>query len=409
MQRSFAFMEIREDFLEGDDLDVRSQSAQSALNMKGLVTRAVESRPGLFYVRGGDGADDIIELRPATGLKFGLILKDTSFEIIDETGATVFEQTTVSWTDSTEVWVNPMRSKTIIGSGSGGIHTLSYDEGTWTFGDYSFSDSVGGELAQPYWAYEQEVQIKPSALTGSITIEASSPIWTDDYVGLRIRYGLREIIITERVTNSVLKGDVVNELPPSFKITVQDASEYRVGEAVTGADTNYQGLILSISGSDIYAVTTSFFEGPDVGEELSGPSGSSEITAKATTTPAFSPLWDEPLMSAHRGYPRSSSRVASRIVFLDFEAVPDLVVLSSTRAIEDFDVGTEDDDAIVRQVGDGAPRWLHAVNMGDLLLFSDNGIYQVNARDNGIISPTTVNPVVVYESCFSTINPDKLG
>ena len=183
---------------------------------------------------------------------------------------------------------------------------------------------------------------------------------------------------------------------------------FRVGEAVTGADTNFQGLIINIVGSVLKVVATYFFEGPDSGEEISGPSGTSECTAVASINPLSSPIWDEPLMSDLRGWPKASGRAAGRIIFLDFPQVPDLLTLSSSRDITDFLVGAEDDDAIVRQVGDGAPRWLHALNMGDLLLFSDSGIYNVPTRENGIISPSTFNPVLVDERGASEIRPVRV-
>ena len=409
MQRSFVYMDVREDFLEGDDLDLRNQSARSTLNMKSLASRTTEARPATFLVRGLPGADEIIELRPATGLRFGLVLKDTSFDILSEDGNVVFTQASVAWTDANNVWINHMRSKTIMGSGVDGLFVLEYASGTWTFGDFAFTETAGGELAQPYWAYDKTTVIQPDGLSGSVRVTASNPIWVDAYVGQRIRYGLREILITERISSTVLRGDVVNELPPSFRIRVGDTTEYRVGEAVVGADSNYQGLIISISGLDLYVVTQAFFEGPEAAEELSGPMGSSTIASVTSISPLESPIWDEPLMSPLRGYPRSSESVSSRIVFLDFEAVPDLIAISSARRIEDFKVGVEDDDAIVRQAGDGAPRWLNAVNMGDLLLLSDNGVYNVPTRDNGVLSPSTFNTVFIDEIGCSPIKPVKVG
>ncbi|GGE29911.1 hypothetical protein GCM10011360_17470 [Primorskyibacter flagellatus] len=412
-QRAFPFMETREDFLERDDLEARQQALRGALNMKALATQTIEARPGLRKVRAAGMADDIIEIRPTSGLKFGLIIKDASLEVVDATGDLVFEHTSVTWDDTDEVWVTPMRKKTIIGSGSGGIHELNYDKGVWSFGNFAFSSAPGGELAQPYWAYEQAVTIKPSGLNGNILVEASTPIWVEAYVGQRIRYGLREIEITHRISGSVVRGTVVNELPPSFRIAVENSTEYRVGDAVVGADTNFQGVVLGIDGLNLDVVTQSFYEGPDVGEELSAPnstsSGTSKVTAVTTIPPLSSPIWDEPLMSPLRGYPRAAAGVSSRLVFLDFESIPDLIALSSSRSINDFDVGTEDDDAIVRQVGNGAPRWLHALDIGDLILFSDSGIYNVPTRENGVISPTTFNPVFIDETGCSEIKPVKFG
>lgn len=392
MQRSFTHMEIRKDFLEGDDLDLRKEALQRALNMKSLASRAAEARPGTFYERTLSTAEDVLEIRPASGLRYGLIVNDDSLQIIDENADLIHEVSSVPWTDGSAVWVSPFREQVVLGHQTDGIWTLTYEDGSWSFDDFAFDEAAGGELAQPYWAYVQDATIQPSAETGNITITASKAIWTDDYIGQRIRYGSREIEITGRTNKKVLQGTVVSQLPPSFQVGVQDATVFRIGEAVTGADTNFQGLVVGITGLNLEIVTTTFFEGPDVGEELSGPAGSSKTTSKARVAPYASPVWDEPLMSPLRGYPGAAGQVAGRLVFVDFPQVPDAVGLSSSRRITDWNVGAEDDDAILRQVGDGAPRWLHAVNMGDLILFSDSGVYNVPAPGERRYFPVDLQP-----------------
>jgi hypothetical protein len=408
MQRSFTHMEIREDFLESDDLDLRSEALKCALNMKSLASRAAEARPGTFYERTLSTAEDVLEIRPASGLRYGLIVNDDSLQVISDTADLIHEVSPVPWSDGSAVWVSPFRDQVVLGHQTDGIWTLTYDDGIWSFDDFSFDEAAGGELAQPYWSYVQDATIQPSAESGAVTITASRSIWKNDYIGQRIRYGSREIEITGRTNNKVLQGTVVSQLPPSFQVGVEDATVFRIGEAVTGADTNFQGLVVGITGLNLEIVTITFFEGPDVGEELSGPAGSSLTTSKTRVSPYPSPVWDEPLMSPLRGYPGAAGQVAGRLVFVDFPNVPDAVGLSSSRRITDWNVGAEDDDAILRQVGDGAPRWLHAVNMGDLILFSDSGVYNVPARENGVISPSTFNPVLVDDTGCSEIKPVKV-
>ncbi len=403
-------MELREDFLESDDLEVRGQSLKSGLNMKCLATRVVEARPGTFYVADFEGAEDVVSLRPETGVEFGLKLEDNAFQVVNRDGAEVFVQNVVPWDDATRLWVNPMRDEIMIGDPITGISLLTYSKatGSWDFNPFEFAPAPGGDLAQPYWVHEKSATIKPSATSGTVTIEASLPIWDPGYVGLRIRYGGREILITERISATILRGNVINSLPPSYRVTVQDSREYRVGEAVVGADTNFQGIITAISGTNLEIATQTFFQGPSTGEELSGPAGSSEVTAKTEISPVSSPVWDEPLMSDMRGYPRSSSNVSGRVVFLDFESVSDLIVLSSSRGTDDFSVGSNDDDAIVRQAGESGQRWMHAINMGDLVLLSDNGVHIVQSRQNGAITPTNFQTEIVDETSSSTVKPVRV-
>lgn len=408
MQRSFQHMETREDFLEGDDLDIRQSSVRSALNMKALATRVAEARPGLFFERVMSTAENAVEIRPESGMLFGLIVNDDNIEIIDQNADLVHTVSPVPWTSGKEVWTSPFRKQVVLGNGTDGIWTLTYEGGTWTFADFAFAAANAGDTAQPYWVFEKDTLITPSATTGNITVTASKGIWTQNHVGLSIRYGFREILITSRVSSTVVSGTVVSRLPPSYLVAVEDASVFRVGEAVLGADTKYRGLITAISGLNLSIATETFYEGPNVGEELSGPAGSSKVTATLEIPPVESPLWDEPLISPVRGYPRAAGQISGRLIFLDFAQEPSALAVSSARDISDFEVGANDDDAIVRKIGDGAPRWLHAENMGDLVLFSDRGIYIVPVRENGIISPSTFNTVLVDDAASSEIKPVKV-
>lgn len=403
-QRNFTLGELREDFLEGDDLEARAAAVRGGLNTRITTARTIKSRDGTRYRRTLGTANDVIEIRPGPGLIFGLIINDTSLDIIDSEAGIVHTEASVPWTDATTVWIEPFREQTVIG-GSWGLYILTYDAGTWTLAPYAFEEISGAELAQPYWAFVKDATIQPSGRSGSITITASKNVWTAAYVGLRIRYGFREIEITQYVSPKVLKGNVISRLPPTFEITVSSGTNFRVGEAVVGNDTNYQGLVVAISGNVLTVVTIAFFGGPDVNEDLSSESGSSKVTAKTSVSPAASPLWDEPLMSPIRGYPGAGSSVAGRLILVDFPQVPDLVACSSTRFITDFLIGAADDDGILRQVGDNAPRFLHVVNAGDVLLFSDRGLYFIPVRDNGILSPSTFNAVRFDTRASNEIRP----
>lgn len=407
-QRDFSLMEVRDDFLEADDTDVRRASLKGALNMRALATRTIQERPGTFWKRTlTSSARDLIEVRPTDGVTYGIALSDDALEVIDSAARVVHTEASVPWSDASALWVETFRTTTLIGARDVGIYALEYDEddASWSFAEFEFQSAPGGGLAQPYWAYEKGITITPSAATGSITVTASSSVWQTGHVGLRIRYNFREIEITSRVSSTVINGTVVDELPPSFKITVEDSSEFQVDEAVVGADTNYQGRIVSISGNDLYCSTLEFFEGPDVGEELSGAGGSSKITAVASTSVQSSEVWDEPLMSDLRGWPGSAASASGRLTFVDFPKAPDVVAMSSSRGIDDFETGADDDDAIVRSVGDNAPRFRHVVNQSDILLLSDRGLYYIPTRESGLITPSTFNPVRFDDRGANGIRP----
>lgn len=403
-QRNFALGELMESFLEGDDLEAKQASMRGALNVKITNSRTPAARPGMVWKKAVPTAEDVVEIRPGNGLVFGLIVRDASLEIIDASAVVVHNINSVPWTDAATVWIEPFRERTVIG-GPFGLYTLTYSGGSWSLAAFVFTQTAGGELAQPYWPYRTDITLLPSATTGAITLTTSGAFWTAAYVGQRVRYGGREIQITGFTSATVVSGSVISRLPPSYSVTVASSASFRVGNAVIGQDTNFQGLITAIVGNVLSVVTIEYYDGPDIGEVLSSPSGSSTVSAKAGVAPLASPIWDEPLMSPIRGYPGSGSSAAGRLALVDFTALPDLVVISSARDLADFEVGAADDDAIVRQVGDNAPRFLHAVNAGDLLLLSDRGLYYVPLRDNGVLSPTTFNAVLFDKRAANSVRP----
>lgn len=410
-QRSFALMEVREDALELDGEELRAKSVQGALNMRALVTGAMEARPGLVF-DGFVGSERAYEVEPVPGVRFMLYVKNTSLELIPEDTGTYANITSgIPWSDADTVWVEPFRKRVVVGSDAG-IVLLTYDADatTWSLSDWEFGGAAGGELAQPYWAYEPEITITPSALTGSsITVTASADVFTDDHIGLRIRYHNREMEITARASGTSITCDVVNNLPPSFDVVVTDASEYRVGEIVVGADTDFQGLIVGIASTTLNIVTLEYFEGPDVGEDLAGPAGSAEVSSvTAASSPYGSTIWDEPVMSDVRGYPQAACAAAGRFFLFDFPLVPDLICASSSRDIADFQAGAEDDDAIQRQIGENAPRVRHGVSAADLIFLTDGGCYFLRTRDGTPITPNNFNAIKFDSRGANAVKPVKV-
>lgn len=408
-QRSFVLGELREGFLEADDLEARGQSVRGGLNMRVEATRGLAERYGLSAIMEGGDAIDMIELRPASGLRFCLVIGRQTLRVFAEDRTIAFSITPGAqpWPSTAgpgDIWLEPFREKTVIG-GAWGLHQLVYASGAWSFTAFAFGSAAGGEAAQPYWSFRQDIAIQPSAVTGSITITASASLWTSAYVGQRIRYNKREILITGFTSATVLSGTVITELAPSYRLTMDSIKGFRVGDAIIGQDTDYQGVIVAIGATYLDVTTLEFFDGPDVNEKVSCPTSSAKVTAKTVVSPLYSAVWDEPLMSPLRGYPRAGASAAGRLTLIDFPLVPDLVVMSSLRSIDDFAVGASDDDAIQRQCGDNAPRFLHAINAGDLVLLSDAGLYYVSIRDGGLLTPATFNAVLFDKRAASPVRP----
>lgn len=415
-QRGFNYGEVRPDFLEGDDLEFRALSLRYARNGRVLATRGFTNRPGTFYERTLDSdVKDIVDFSPSTGDRYALVLTASKLIVLDENAAEVASFSGVPWNASTDIWAVPMGDYVLFGPA--GIYVLELSDNAWTFGEYQFRERISGEIAMPFWAFEQGVEIQPSGLTGNVTVTADEAVFTADYVGNTIRYAEQQINVTEFVSSTVIRGDVVSELPPTYKVPVQNISGFRKGEIVVSDQKNWRGQIVEIvpgtgDAGDLHCVTLEIFEGPEAGgepETVSGTSASSLISAAPTKiSPGPTNIWDEQLISSYRGYPRSATNVRGRLVFVDFPQVPNLVAISSAREPNDFDTGSEDDDAIVRKAGDGAPRFLHAVGASDLVLLADQGCYYVKTRDGQLLTPENFLAVQFDERGANEVKPVRV-
>jgi hypothetical protein len=409
-QRSFILGQPREEFLEAADLDLADNSLRLGENVRIKATRTVAQRHGTEFLKTASASAKVFEIRPADGLTYGLEITTLGqVRVLDDDAATVWSgaMSALTTEEIASLWVEGFSDLTVIGT-SARLRTLTYSGGTFTLGNYTFDAAPGDELAQPYWAYTTGISLTPSANTGAITVTASAALFSAAWIGMRIRYLRREILITAYTSPTQVSGTVQSQLPPTFRLTLSTTAGFKVGDTVVGQTTDYRGYIIAVSGLDIDVLTLDFFDGPDAAEKISAPSGSATLTAKATIAAGASPIWDEPLISPVRGYPRSGAGVSGRLVLCDFPAAPDAVAISSARSITDFRVGDEDDDAIARAFGDNRPRFLHVVNAGDILLFADKGCYLINLRDGTLLSPATVNVIAFDARGATSARPAKV-
>lgn len=393
-QNDFSRAAIRPEFLEADEDPIRQRSYRDGGNVRPTARKGLKRRPGLYReadLAGTALLGGTVSIKPVEGEEFVLVFVSGGVEIYDSTGALDASFSSLPWTAAP--WVAPAGEQTFIG-GDHDIYVLQFNGGSWSIGAMDFADLPSGALAQPYYKFADGSKITPSARTGSITVTASKAVFTADYVGLRIRYMDKEIEITAYTSATVVTGTVLEKLPPSFDITVNNAEGFEPGEVVEGADSGWNGYVTSVNtGTNVVkAVSLSGYEGPLTTEKLVGPNTKSGISAKSYAGPYASPYWTEPVISVVRGYARSGAIVNGRLILSDFESVPDLISASSTRALNDFGTGLDDDDAILRRVGDAGRRVRHVINAGDLVILTDNGAYYVNARDNTEITPATFAP-----------------
>lgn len=424
-QSDFALGVTIPEIIEGDDLEIRQQSLQDGKNLRVTRGRSLRNRPGLER-KVSVAADQTLHdmrVQSATGeQRFAVVIENGALQVWSESYELVTRFDGAPWGNfaNGRPWVAQFENAMVFGGY--GFWALEYDEGAWSFGQLAFADIPGGEKAIPYWVFERGVTLQPSDYTGAITLTASAPIFSSVWVGKRVRYARREVLITEIISPTVVNATVTVELPPTFKLTFANTaalSGYAVGQVVTASDTNWSGIITSISGTEMLTVTllstveatsnsgvTATYGGPVTTDEIVGPHAAASPSAVAReTTPQPTNVWDEQLWSDHRGWPRSGTAVNNRLAMCDFPNVPNLICISSARAFNDLESGSRDDDAIVRTAGNMNPRFRYIVNSTDLLIFADRGCYYVKTRDGEVLSPANFQVVQFDERGSDTVQP----
>ena len=410
-QRDFSAGELREDFLEGDDLEIRGKAVKGGSNCRAVSSRTLKARPGSFFLRGAGEAREMYEIRPTESEFFGLVMYDGALRVIDQAGAIDHVEASVPWGIlQPSPCVLPLRETTYIIGDDVPLNALVYEAGAWAFGEVEFDAGPGDTILQPYWKFDAGSRIQPSAATGTVTITGYDTDFSANMVGTRIRYGGREIEITGHTNATTMTGDVVTTLPPSFEIDVASTTQIRSGDIVIAADSGWQGLVESIvDGTTFRALTTENFDGPSGTEDLSFPAVTMAMVTVTPISPVRSRIWDEQLMSAKRGYPRSMAAFSGRLFLCDFPEVPNLIAASSNRSMTDFLVGEADDDAIVRTCGDDAPRFRHMIAAGDLVLLSDRGSYYIPlASESDALTPTSFRAIQFDRRGCNGVRPVKV-
>lgn len=394
VQRDFSLGELREEFLERDDLPLRQQSLRRARNISLLPTGGFETRPGTSFFRSAtvfvDGFAEIVRL---SGESFMAAWQGTYLYVYDDEGVEV-ASFSAPWTYDV-YWTLPYGDTLLIGSDAG-IYTLRHVDGAWSLTLFQFDAPMAGRVRRPYWVFHSGVTITPSAETGTITVTASSGIFSAGRVNTTIRYGYRAINLTGYVSPTVMNGTVVTRLPPTYEITLDALADglWLVGDVVNAATTQFSGQIVDrdVGTKKIWVLSLTEGIEPTTGEDISCSEATAEITGVTTSTPKASTLWDEALINHFRGYPQTAAIVSGRLVLAGFKDAPNVIAISSARLINDFEVGTDDDDGIVRAIG--GIRIAHVITAGDLLIMSDQGTYVASVRD-APMTPGSFNPVLV--------------
>ena len=426
-QNSFQYGEISDNTIMRTDSPIYAASAQSLENMIVLPEGAVKKRHGTKFIYKNTRSNKDLHLAP-------FIFDDNEQYVIGIGEAYIF-----CWrllTDGTVSLVSTITADTQ-------SNVLPFDKdylreyNTAQYGDvmfichplfaprmltrtsltafelsvFSFDTSYDNkDTYQPYSSfYSTNVTLSSNnPATGSNrTITTSAPYWdtTGKHIGVTVRYGGNEIVITSVNSTTQAIGTVVKEL--STRLTVTNPLRTRngsstieithlshgliVGSTVTISDAVAVGGInaSSINGSrnivEILDINTYTVNASASANESEDGGGFVKITSNGATT-----NWDEQAFSALRGYPASVTFHENRLCFGGTLAEPDTIWMSSLGEFFNYNVGEAGDtDAInlVAATGDvNEIRYMRSNR--DLQIFTLSDELYVPTYLNQAITPT---------------------
>ena len=219
LQTSFSAGELDPLMRMRSDLKTYFKGGRKARNVAIYAQGGVRRRPGTIYKY---NLGELSVLHPYSyteGQEYVLAFQNTQVRIFDNTGALLTTVTSAPWTTAIlkELTISASADTIIICHKSFMPQKLlRTGASSFTLSDFAFEESsTGVPRRQPYFKFVADsITLTPSATTGSITLTASSAVFTADHVGTLFRLdhggGYKEVEITG-FTSSTLVDATVRE------------------------------------------------------------------------------------------------------------------------------------------------------------------------------------------------------
>jgi len=404
-QRDFSGGEADVWLKRADDHPMLKSTVRQGSNWRQLSSRAVTNRPGRrMLALDGLRTDEVIM---SPGNNFYLVFGNTYLRVYNAVFTKVFEQFGMLWSTTTYkqvVWDVYKLSVYITFDGMV-PKVLSWDgvsqSSTWTLTDYA-EDVTGGQKRTIFYRLSPlgvtmlPVQV---GVTPVFDLFFSSGIASASMVGTRMRYITSQLLITGFVSSThlvALQEEVVHSATQvNFAPGTFVSSFFHVGDEVIGQTSGARGLVTisNDAGPDILVqrFTSVVFT---IGESLVGPNGNAVSTAIFAFPPQAITVWDEEVMNAFRGYPRSCFVDQGRLVFTDFPALPQLITWSFVGVFTDLytDANNAGATNAIQELVPGKSRVLYGLAgaQGSEFIFCDNAIYYIPIDQNTPLRPGSV-------------------
>jgi hypothetical protein len=276
---------------------------------------------------------------------------------------------------------------------------LTYDPvaDTWTAAPLTFLTDLNNETRQPYFRFASDgVTMKPSATTGDITVEFSSPTLLPGHVGVIFRYVNREMIITAVTDPTHANATVIDELCPTWIVPMKSTRGFSVGDLVEGLDSGVKGEVTVKTADELYVVLYESYDGFLFDEDVVGPhgrqktsDGGGEHAGQYAEEPGAALRWEEAFMSDERGWPGAVNYDIKRVIFSDFSQRPEAIVWSEISYPDAFAVTGESAGGLFELVPNNC-RVVDVVGGSDQFVLTDRGIFFIPISESNPLTPGSV-------------------
>lgn len=406
-QRDFSSGEIHPDAIRRDDIEVLKSSVRYARNLVATHNGGLMRRPGrrMLFEDYGIGGD----FKPFDGIAYKIIFIPGGVKIRTPTGALVASLAAPWGQDDLDTLVFEPMDNEIFVAWNGRTQVIKVAEGslTWSITPYNFSIGLDGSIRMPFYRFEstQNITMVVSALTGSnITVTFNAPVLSPLHVGVIFRYAGRQLRITQYLSATQARANVIERLPDTYAITVDNGGGFSVGQIVQTDTSNAKGEVVASAGNVVTMTGLGKLTLPQVGETLVGPTASAKITAVANTSNGAVVQWDEQFISDYRGWPRSVSKDRQRLIMTNFKQKKNAVMWMAAGENRDGSVGAEPDNAILEFISAECQVY-HVVGGYDEFAVTDRGVFYIPISVGTPLQPGSVEFRPVFSSELSDVRP----
>lgn len=410
-QRDFSAGENDPDAARRDDTEFFKFGVAHARNLQFLKTAGLEQRPGRRWLYNDDGVRE--EFHPFPDVVYSVTFAASRVTIRNEDGAKLADLS-APWGAAIVdqlVW-EPLGNQIYVCGPGIRVQIIEVDETTraWSIRPFQFETGINGKLLAPFYRFGAKgVTMQPSDVAGSITVTMSGDVFSPGHIGEVFRYAGRQLVVTTVIDARTVIASVLEELPPTYEIALDDVAGFAIGEIVQCETSNMEGEIVGINAGSNYlvVVATDRYFGIETGEKLIGPNADGTVSSFSVVAPGATVQWDEIFMSDFRGWPQSVSTDSQRLIMCDFPQFKQAILWSAVSGPADFEIGADATDAIFEYV-QAECRVYHVVGGYDEFAITDSGVYYIPISANNPLVPGSVEFRIIYTDQVARVRPLKV-